>query len=495
MEPILNNEGLKPYPAYKDSGVPWLGDVPEHWDVVTLRRQFDRYDGIKIGPFGSQLKLEHMTQSGYKVYGQANVIANDFVRGSKFVNEAKYRELSACEILPGDLLLTMMGSSGRCALVPDNVTPGIMDSHLLRLRLDDSRVSGQFAALVIDQAPYVKDQINIMGKGSIMQGLNSAMVKNLTLTYPSPDEQCVIVKYLNYVDRRVRRYIRAKQKLIKLLEEQKQAIIHQAVTRGLDPHAPLKPSGIDWLGDIPSHWNIISVGAATSLLQTGPFGSQLHSYEYVTGGTPVINPSHMKDGRIVPDSTVSVSTLKLRELERHRMCVGDIVAARRGELGRCALVTLVEEGWLCGTGSLLLRCKPSILVPAYFQIVFASQGIHDSLSLASVGATMDNLNTGMVARLQMPLPPYAEQIRIIEKIESEKKRCAMAISNIYGEIALLREYRTRLIADVVIGKLDVRTIAASLPDETDEPDTLDDADTLTDEDDLSDDTTPNEDEA
>src|SRR5947208_12223465 len=142
---------LKPYPAMKDSGVPWLGEVPEHWDVGTLRRKLRPYDGIKIGPFGSQLKLDQMSESGYKVYGQANVIAHDFNRGKKFIDQTKFNELAACDVRPGDLVVTMMGTSGRCARVPDHAVPGIMDSHLLRLRTT-ADIDVRFAAKVLDEA-------------------------------------------------------------------------------------------------------------------------------------------------------------------------------------------------------------------------------------------------------------------------------------------------------------------------------------------------------
>ncbi len=147
---------LKPYPAMKYSGMTCLGEVPEHWEVSALRRKLRTYDGIKIGPFGSQLKLEQMSPSGYKVYGQANVIARDFSRGTKFVDQEKFNELSACEVLPSDLLVTMMGTSGRCAYVPDDASEGIMDSHLLRLRTDSS-INVRFASRIIDESPYVKE--------------------------------------------------------------------------------------------------------------------------------------------------------------------------------------------------------------------------------------------------------------------------------------------------------------------------------------------------
>ena len=253
---------LNSYPAYKPSGAEWLGDVPANWEVSTLRRRLRTYGGIKIGPFGSQLKLEQMSPSGYKVYGQANVIARDFARGTKFVDQEKFNELSACVVLPGDLLVTMMGTSGRCAYVPDDAVMGIMDSHLLRLRTNGS-LNIKFASLIIDESSYVKDQIETAGKGSIMHGLNSSIVKDLVLALPPLSEQTAIVRFLDHADRRIRRYIRAKQKLIALLEEQKQAIIHQAVTGQIDvrtgqPYPAYKPSGAlggraGW-GTCRGHW-------------------------------------------------------------------------------------------------------------------------------------------------------------------------------------------------------------------------------------------------
>ena len=252
---------LTPYPAMQDSGVEWLGKVPEHWDIVTLRRILRPFDGIKIGPFGSQLKLEHMSPSGYKVYGQANVIATDFTRGTKFVSRAKFVELSACQVLPGDLLVTMMGTSGRCAYVPKGVASGLMDSHLLRLRTS-ANIDVKFASLLIDESPYVKEQIAVAGKGSIMHGLNSHMIKDLVLALPPVSEQTAIVRFLDHADRRIRRYIRAKERLIDLLEEQKQAIIHQAVTGQIDvrtgqPYPAYKDSGAEWLGKVPAHWKLV----------------------------------------------------------------------------------------------------------------------------------------------------------------------------------------------------------------------------------------------
>jgi type I restriction enzyme S subunit len=274
------------------------------------------------------------------------------------------------------------------------------------------------------------------------------------------------VRFLDHANRKIDRFIRAKRKLIGLLNEQKQAIIHRAVTSGLDPNVKLKPSGIPWLGDIPQHWEAISVRAATRLIQTGPFGSQIHQHEYTVGGASLINPSHVKDGQIVPDPSVSVTNGKADELSRHKLAPGDVVVARRGELGRSAVVGAEHEGCLCGTGSLLVRLKITEFDPDYFQLVFSSPAVAALLSAASIGATMDNLNAGMVGRLRFPKPPKTEQAALLKAIQSETAQITTAIARTEREIALMQEYRTRLTADLVTGKLDVRAAAAKLPELT-----------------------------
>ena len=170
------------YPTYKDSGVEWGCEIPEAWTPTRLRFLLqDGYDGLKIGPFGSQLTSDMLEEEGsYKVYGQENIIANDFARGNRYIGGEKFKELSVYEINPGDLLITMMGTSGRCDVAPSDIAHGIMDSHLLRMRVTAAALA-DFVRLLIDEAAYVGTQIQLAGKGSIMPGLNSRIVKNLLL--------------------------------------------------------------------------------------------------------------------------------------------------------------------------------------------------------------------------------------------------------------------------------------------------------------------------
>lgn len=449
---------LKPYAEYKESGSPWLGRMPKHWRLPRL---------------GSVLRERGETNEQKQVAQVLSVLKDIGViryEDKGRIGNKKSEDIGRYKIVrPDDIVVNCMnviiGSVGR-----SRYTGCLSPVYYVLTRRSDSD-DPRYLAAIFSSKPFHESLVRI-GNGILAHRMRIPMdlLKCEPFPIPPPDEQAAIVRFLDWANGRLERAIRAKRKVIALLNEKKQAIIHRAVTRGLDPTVPLKPSGIPWLGDIPQHWEVATIGAAASLIQTGPFGSQLHSHEYVREGVPVINPSHMADGRLKPSPVVTISGERARELSRHMLCAGDIVIARRGELGRCALVTPPEQGWICGTGSLLLRCKTSTVSPAFFQVVFGSRGIADMLSLSSIGATMANLNAGTVARQRLPLPPLEEQQHIVGFVEEETHRVEIAISRLEREIELLREYRTRLVADVVTGKLDVRAAAAQLPDES-PPDT------------------------
>lgn len=463
-------DNLNAYPAYKDSGVPWLGQVPEHWQLCTLRRKLLPYDGIKIGPFGSQLKLEQMSTSGYKVYGQANVIAGDFSRGTKFVDKQKFDELSACEVRSGDVLVTMMGTSGRCARIPDTAATGIMDSHLLRLRTDAS-LDPNFAALVIDQAPYVKEQISVAGKGSIMQGLNSGIVKDLILVLPPLPEQSATVRFLDHADRRIRRYIRTKQKLIKLLEEQKQTIIHRAVTRGLDPNVNLKSSGIKWLGAVPDHWEVRRL---KSLVRRIDQGVSPQAENYLAEGASwgvlkagCVNRGVFKESehKRLPTGFVFDPSLAV--------AAGDVLVSRAsgsphlvGSVGRVPSLKY----------NLILSDKTfrpvfnQAVDPDFMVLAMNSRYYRQQVEQAISGAEglANNLPLSSLRAFVFVIPPTEERRGIVDYLRMATEELGETVAHAEREISLLREYRTRLIADVVTGKLDVRDAAANLPAEAEE---------------------------
>ena len=175
-------------------------------------------------------------------------------------------------------------------------------------------------------------------------------------------------------------------------------------------------------------WPQVPLWAVSTEAQTGPFGSQLHSDEYVENETPLINPSNILGGKIVPNQAVTVDEPTARRLSRHRLIPGDLLFARRGELGRAAVVTQEAAGWLCGTGSLRVRLRPGTLDAGFAAYVLQSAATRSYFELVAVGTTMDNLNTAIVMGLPVPLPPKQDQLRIADFLDTETGRVDAIIS-------------------------------------------------------------------
>ena len=242
---------LKPYPTMKDSDVRWLRKVPAHWDVQPI----SRIGALLKGRGGSK---EDEESSGIPCvrYGDLYTRHEFFITSSKgFVSVDRARAYTP--IRYGDVLFAGSGETmediGRSAV---NLLEGeaVCGGDVILLR-PNQNINPRFLGYAAD-APSSRHQKATMGRGFTVVHIYRSELKRLALAIPPPDEQALIVRFLDHADRRIRRYIRAKQKLVKLLTEQKQAIIHRAVTRGLDPDVRLKPSGVEWLGDIPEHWRV-----------------------------------------------------------------------------------------------------------------------------------------------------------------------------------------------------------------------------------------------
>jgi type I restriction enzyme S subunit len=174
--------------------------------------------------------------------------------------------------------------------------------------------------------------------------------------------------------------------------------------------------------ELPNGWEWCRFSDMSNEVATGPFGSMIHKRDYIEGGTPLINPSHMIDSKIIEDNSITVSDIKVSELSSYKLFENDIVMARRGEMGRCALVSKREEGWLCGTGSFVLRFNQS-LSREYILLMFRTSYVREYLGGKSIGTTMTNLNHGILNKMPLLLPPIAQQHRITTKVEEMMALC------------------------------------------------------------------------
>ena len=246
------------------------------------------------------------------------------------------------------------------------------------------------------------------------------------IPYPPKPEQVKIAEILSTVDRAIEqtKALIAKQQRIKT------GLVHDILTRGIDEYGNLRSEQTHQfkdsrLGRIPVEWETQKLGQILSnhsgYVQTGPFGSQLHSYEYVDEGIPVVMPQDISDGGISTSNIAKITEHKANSLARHRMIPGDLVFARRGDLSRCAVIQEEQRGWLCGTGCFLMRPPARTLSPRWTAETYRFTTIQRQVEIYAVGSTMPNLNTGILMELELSLPGIEEQIRIEEILYATEK--------------------------------------------------------------------------
>jgi type I restriction enzyme S subunit len=422
---------LKPHPAMKDSGVPWAGKVPEHWELRKLRNVL------------TALSERNRTDLPLlSVVREKGVVLRDVT--SKHENH---------NFIPDDLSNYKVVRRGQFAMNKMKAWQGsygvsghdgIVSPAYFVFDLDG--VEGTFFHSAVRSRAYVPFFSQASDRVRIGQwDLSQARMREIPFFVPPLPEQAAIVRFLDHADRRIRRYIHTKQKLIKLLDEQKQAIIHRAVTRGLDPNAPLKPSGIEWLGDVPEHWEVSRVKAEFECLNRRrvPLSSTergamtLRQYDYYGASSVIDKVDHyLFDDELLliaeDGANLVLRNLPLAIIARGKFWVNNhahILKPRRGNLEYLAAV--MER----------LNYLPWIS-----------------------GAAQPKLTKDRLMSIAIAVPPPAEQDEIIQSTTVETSALRAAIDRARHETVLLREYRTRLIADVVTGKLDVREAAARLPE-------------------------------
>jgi type I restriction enzyme S subunit len=295
--------------------------------------------------------------------------------------------------------------------------------------------------------------------------LSIPRLREIPVLEPPPEEQAAIVRYIAHANRRIDQAIAAKRKLIQLLDEQKQVIINQAVTRGLDPTVPLKDSGSPWLGTIPAHWLPTATGRLVSLVTSGSRGwAEFYSDE---------GAIFLQSGNIGRDMRLNLSRIQRVDVpsdaegSRTRVQQRDVLVCITGAL--TGNVALVEEEFdspaYVNQHVAIVRPRRELVDPMYLATALRSPQGQAQFKAEEYGGTKQGLGLADVKGVKVPLPPtLAEQREIVDLVTAESKGITEAIGRSVREICLLSEFRNRLTADVVTGQVDVREIAATLPD-------------------------------
>ena len=458
---------LKPYPECTPSSVPWLGDVPAHWEV----RRLQHVTNMKVSNVDKHIKE---TELPVRLCNYVDVYKNDRITaGITFMPAtATADEIEKFRLESGDVLITKDSEAwndiGVPALAEFSADDLIAGYHLALLRPLRGVLDGIYLFRTL-QSATIAHQFHVSANGVTRYGLSQHGIKSALLPLPPLPEQTAIVRYLDHADRQMRRYIDGKETLIGLLEEQRHAVVQHAVTRGLDPDVRLKPSGIDWLGDVPAHWEVRRLPHVTNM-KVSNVDKHVKETEL-----PVKLCNYVdvyKNDRITAGITFMPATATADEIEKFRLESGDVLITKDSEtwndIGVPALVEFSADDLIAGYHLALLRPLKGVLDGPYLFRTLQSATIAHQFHVSANGVTRYGLSQHGIKSALLPLPPFPEQAAIVEHLDKATADIDTAIANTRREIDLLREYRTRLIADVVTGRADVREAAAGLGEEVDE---------------------------
>lgn len=423
----------KAYPAYKDSGVEWLGDIPANWEAKRLGHFFEErrekvsdedYPPLSVTMQGivPQLETAAKTDAGDN---RKLVLKDDFVINSRSDRKGS-SGVSSCD---GSVSLISI------VMIPRGIHPPFAH-HLLR------------------SYPF-QEEFYRYGKGIVadLWSTNVSEMKNILVPDAPISEQEKIADFLDHETVKIDTLIEKQQRLIELLKEKRQAVISHAVTKGLNPKAPMKDSGVEWLGEVPAHWSATQLKYATSMIVDCPHETPVYSEE---GQYLVIRTADLDEGRLDSSKMYRVDADEyLLRIRRASLCQGDIVYGREGERWGHAGLVPEDHRYCLGQRMMQFRAN-SLFCPDFLMWLLNSDNIYKQGQVDTVGATSPHVNVGTIRNFSLTQPPLSEQQAISQFLNDKTCRLDALIDKALNTISLLQERRTALISAAVTGKIDVR---------------------------------------
>jgi type I restriction enzyme S subunit len=433
---------MERYAKYKDSGIAWLGKIPEHWEIKKLKQVAKLIDGDRGKNYPSENEL---ISEGIPFLSTKNIKLNtfDFSREKKFISREKFADLGRGKIIENDLVVTMRGTIGQTALfakVPYKTA--FINAQMLIIR--SLHIFPVFLKYVSNSSLWIQ-QLDFHSYGTAQQQLSNAVLGTLELFYPPLEEQKAIAAYLDRKTAEIDELIAQKERLIALYEEEKTAIINEAVTKGINPDVKLKPTAIDWLGDIPEHWKVTKANYVSNIFVPQRNKPQLND----TSGIPWLTMDDMSTDRI-SKTLFKVADKALQDAGSKVLPKGSVIASCVGNFGVSAINDI----------DVIINQQLQAFIPNNQKII--SEYLCNIVSISScyfemvaTAATLPYVNQSGFASIPILLPPLEEQKAIAEYIEKETVRIDAKIAKTKRIIELQKEYRTALISEAVTGKIKI----------------------------------------
>jgi type I restriction enzyme, S subunit len=444
--------GLEPYPSLVDSGVPWLGSIPTGWEIKRLK-WVARLNPSKSESRGVLAANSPVTFLPMERVGVSGGVDSSQTRpASALWNGLTYFRRG--DVIVAKITPCFENGKGACLhSLPTDIGFGSTEFFVLRAR---DEITPQFLYRVTTLPEFRILGADAMTGAAGQKRVPSSFVGNFPVVIPSPTEQRAIVSFLNHGDRLIQRYVRAKRNLIGALEEQKQMIIQRAVTRGINPSVHFQHSSVAWLPEIPAHWEICRNG-------------RLFAQRNETGfaALPILEVS-LRTGVRLREFSNSARKQVMSDRGKYKRALKGDIAYNMMRMWQGAVGIVPADGLV--SPAYIVACPFARVDVRYFNYLFRTAAYKAEIDAQSRGIVKDRnrLYWEDFKQMSSPYPPVEEQGRIADHIDESIQVINSAIQGAENEIALAREYRTRLITDVVTGKVDVRQRTAGLADDPDD---------------------------
>lgn len=430
------------YAEYKDSGVEWLGKIPSHWlatqvkygYLVTLGKMLQSTPKSSLDELKLYLKAQNIQPNGINI---------DQVESMWFSPD----ECKKLLLQKSDVLVSEGGDAGRSAIWNCELEECYIQNAINRVRPKFVNNSKYFLYWM----KFLKstDFINIICNKATIAHYTAEKLEGSPIFLPSSDEQKNIANFLDHETTKIDHLIEKQQQLIELLKEKRQAVISHAVTKGLNPNVPMKDSGVEWLGEVPEHWNVTCLARISGIKR----GSGYQNIEMEVEGQDTIQMLRIADMHEIAPALIVKNT----EVIRYLVEEGDILVAGTGATAGISMLVPKEcNGWVHSYNSIKVKVDSKKVNSAFLQLFLISDYIKKSLDVSFVGSAQPFVDTNGLGRLRVLLPPLHEQINIYDYLNIQTRKIDLLISKAESAIQLMQERRTALISAAVTGKIDVR---------------------------------------
>jgi type I restriction enzyme S subunit len=443
---------MERYSDYKDSGVKWLGEIPRHWEVIKTSRVFSYIGSGTTPKSGSE---EYYTQNGVPFLQTGDLNDGYVADTSKRITEKALRDTNLKIYPKGSLIVAMYGATiGKIGILNIDSTVNQACCVLTKSPIIETK----FAFYTFLAA---KKDLIFQSKGGGQPNISQDTIRNERIPVPPLKEQKAIANYLDAATSKIDETIGQQQKMIDLLNERKQIIINNAVTKGLDPNVPMKDSGVEWIGEIPEHWGVLPIkhfkSHSKNSFVDGPFGSNLKSEHYIENGDVyVIESGMVTTGIFVRKDFKTISYSHFKTIQRSECKAGDIIIAKIGaKFGMAAELPDLGKTCVVSGNSLKLTLNQQLMLNTIFvHNMFLAKCKGGFIGLYQETA-QPALSLGDLNNMCFPVPPIEEQKNIEKYLKEKLGIIDTAIEAANKQISLLQERKQIIINDVVTGKVKV----------------------------------------